>query len=238
MRGAGRRGSRKISSAPPLMHGLWTVTAPSIGVALAVAGLDPQQQRLAGLEHAQRVQPHARLGAVAADEALDRAVAEDDARSRPAGRWRGGRRGRPSRTRTARAQLRARRRGRRVSVRVTATRPSSSVWTGPLPTLTNRVPRCPMQPIASSDDQVVFRPEPRAGSRRRGDIEAVCAAVCRAWRRRAPVRLAIRTPARTGGRARRHRRCRAGCGASGSAGELRASSTSALLARYGHRERA
>ena len=78
MRGAGTCGSRKISSAPPLMHGLWTVTAPSIGGALAVAGLDPQQQRLAGLEHVQRVQPHARLGAVAADEALDRAVAEDD----------------------------------------------------------------------------------------------------------------------------------------------------------------
>jgi hypothetical protein len=45
--------------------------------ALAVAGLDTQQEGLARLHHAQGVQAHTRLGAVAADEALDRAVRGD-----------------------------------------------------------------------------------------------------------------------------------------------------------------
>src|SRR3954447_4228192 len=45
---------------------------------LAVAGHDPQEQRLAGLQHARRVQPDRGLRAGAADEALDRAICEDD----------------------------------------------------------------------------------------------------------------------------------------------------------------
>ena len=46
-------------------------------ILVARAGLDPQQQRLAGLEHAQGVEAYARLSAMAADEALDAAVRVD-----------------------------------------------------------------------------------------------------------------------------------------------------------------
>ena len=49
---------------------------PSAGP--SVAGADPQQQRLLGLEHAQRMQAHRRRGAGAADEALDAAVRVHD----------------------------------------------------------------------------------------------------------------------------------------------------------------
>ena len=143
MRGAGRRGSRKISSAPPLMHGLCTVTAPSIGGALAVAGLDPQKQRLTGLQHVQGVQPHARLGAVAADEALDRAVAEDEA---PAPGWTLA--GRPARTTVAHTygtRSASSAAARPASLRSCNCNPSLFLmWTGPLPTLSTgcHVARC------------------------------------------------------------------------------------------------
>ena len=62
------------------MQGLWTVTAPSIASWSPGPGLDPQQQRLAGLEHAQGVEAYARLSAMAADEALDAAVRVDQRR--------------------------------------------------------------------------------------------------------------------------------------------------------------
>ena len=55
-----------------------------IRVAAPVAGHEPKQQRLAGLEHAQRVQPDGRLRAHPADEPLDRAVAEHPAIRKPA----------------------------------------------------------------------------------------------------------------------------------------------------------
>ena len=84
-RAAGSRGSRKISSAPPLRHGLPTVRTPSRG-RRAVARRDAQQQRLARLQRAQRVQAHRRLRAGPADEALDRAVGEDQRPRRPGAR--------------------------------------------------------------------------------------------------------------------------------------------------------
>ena len=75
----GRRGSRKISSAPPLRHGLLTVTSPSrASAASGVARAGCAAERLAGLQRPQRVQADGGLGAGAADEALDRAVAADD----------------------------------------------------------------------------------------------------------------------------------------------------------------
>ena len=46
-------------------------------ILVARTGLDPQQQRLAGLQHAQGVEAYARLSAMAADEALDAAVRVD-----------------------------------------------------------------------------------------------------------------------------------------------------------------
>ena len=77
-RGEASIGSRKISSEPPDRHGFCTVTAPLGRRRVVVAGQDAQQQRLAGLQRAQRVQAHALLGARAADEALDRPVAEHE----------------------------------------------------------------------------------------------------------------------------------------------------------------
>ena len=49
-----------------------------LAIAAPVARHEAQQQRLAGLEHAQRVQPDGRLGADAADEPIDRPVGEHD----------------------------------------------------------------------------------------------------------------------------------------------------------------
>ena len=76
---------------------------------LVVAGQDAQQQRLAGLERAQRVQAHALLRARSADETLDRAVAAARGRRRPCARWSGAARAPRSRRRTASARPAARR---------------------------------------------------------------------------------------------------------------------------------
>ena len=56
----------------------WVVRRQLAGHGILGRRADPQQDGLAGVEHGERLRPHGRLGAVAADEALHRAVGEHE----------------------------------------------------------------------------------------------------------------------------------------------------------------
>ena len=88
-RRGGKARPRKISSAPPLRQGFLTVTAPSPAPASPSASPGKMRsKRLTRLQHTQRVQANRGLGASAADEALDGAIAMHDRRiAGPDGGW-------------------------------------------------------------------------------------------------------------------------------------------------------
>ena len=74
--GAGRCGSRKISSVPPLRHGLWAITLPGTGS--SGSGVMRSTTDSPESSTRERLGSHRRLGALAADEPVDRAVGEHD----------------------------------------------------------------------------------------------------------------------------------------------------------------
>ena len=79
-RGAGMRGWRKISMAPPLRHGLETSTAPSSALRDGSPGTTRSSRGSCGRQDLQAVLPHRGLDAVPADEALDLAAGQHQGR--------------------------------------------------------------------------------------------------------------------------------------------------------------
>ena len=80
IRGAGRCGSRKISSEPPLRHGLCATTTPSCARSSSPRRPGTSRSSTASPVSSARsgVQPHGGLRADAADEAVDRPVGEHE----------------------------------------------------------------------------------------------------------------------------------------------------------------